>query len=214
MTGAGTKEVWNRVPEFSLSQHYSFKCLLRFTALCPGRGHFPGGGGGKQATEGRWQDWRNACVRWSLAHGGHRTNISSPAELLQQWLYGTRTIHYLLSPTLFSWVWTLYLQVIQLPASRSCLQIRMAFVKTRGHESHASSFPTVPNLWNNCRSGKEPPRRHNQETRKDGQVTVGSPRPLRVSRWAASTSSPQVPSRKMAGHLLLQTGVEITPRSL
>ena len=80
MTGAGTKEVWNRVPEFSLSQHYSFKCLLRFTALCPRRGHFPGGGGGKQATDGRWQDWRNACVRWSLAHGGHRTNISSSSS--------------------------------------------------------------------------------------------------------------------------------------
>lgn len=110
-------------------------------------------------------------MRWSLARGGHRTNISSPAELLQQRLCGTRTIHYLLSLTLFSWVWTLYLQVIQLPASRSCLRIRMAFVKTRGHESCASSLPTVPTREITAAWARSPPE---DIIRKRGK-TVESP---------------------------------------
>lgn len=120
------------------------------------------------------------CMRLSLVHSGHSINISSLFELLQQWLYSTLETYYLLSLTLFSWVWKLYLLVIRLPASRSCLQIEWLSLRPE-----ATCHMLPPPLWCPAYKISAAVVRSSPEDTcsadimrkrwKTGRVTVGSP---------------------------------------
>ena len=91
--------------------------------------------------------------------------------------------------------------------------INLKIIRINNGQGHIY-LPTVPSPWNNCRSGKKPSRRHNEEKMEDGPSHCGvAPRPLRISCWVASTSLPHMPFGKMVGHLLLQTGIEIPPKA-